>query len=565
VATEAQDDQRSQAEAVLELASAQLYGAEPGRLPAQIYDVLVRTTDDALRCRLAAALARCWVYAGEPGRARPFANDAVELARRVADPELIADALDLALAAHWGPDELDRRLGLAHELDEVAAHVGVAEARLQAHLWGLQVACETLDVHAMHRQMRALELLADESARARFFALTRRAMLDLVRSRPDSAVALLDMARQAGDEACLPDAFMVLGTLHGYSALQRGDLESVAATAADAEQFALAEAVMVVYAEAAFLWLESGHPDRAAALMRPFQGGALATMGVDQDWLLTLQLVLEVALGIDDDEVIAQAAELLLPYADRAVMNAGAVAFHGVTDDPLSRALMRLGRAEQAAELRARALATYERIGAQWWRDRLRRLGGEVAAPSPGAPRHLRPTTGGLWAIGPAAVPVAGLRGFGYLRILLREPGREHRALDLVGEGGPVAEQAGLGEMADRQALAAYRERLADIEAELDEAEEWADAGRIEAAHAERDALLEELSRVAGLAGRTRVTGSSQERARVAVKKAITTAINKIGDVDADTADHLRRSVRTGLLCTYDPDQLTTIMWVLDA
>jgi hypothetical protein len=45
--------------ALLGAAAVYLFGAEPGRLPAQLYDVLARTTDDGTRARLAAALARC--------------------------------------------------------------------------------------------------------------------------------------------------------------------------------------------------------------------------------------------------------------------------------------------------------------------------------------------------------------------------------------------------------------------------------------------------------------------------------------------------------------------------
>ena len=61
---------------MLGAASGYVFGAEPGRLPAQLYDVLVRTTDDADRARIAAALARCWVYAGQASRAVQFADEA---------------------------------------------------------------------------------------------------------------------------------------------------------------------------------------------------------------------------------------------------------------------------------------------------------------------------------------------------------------------------------------------------------------------------------------------------------------------------------------------------------
>lgn len=557
-------DPDGMASAALGAASMQVFGAAPGRLPALLHDVLQQTTDDATRARLAAALARCWVYAGEASRARAFADEAVARAQATDDPALVADALDAALSASWGPDEHDHRRDLVRQLDDVAAHVTDTEARLQAHLWGLQVACESLDVHAMHRQMRSLELLAAESPRARFFATSRRLMLDLVRGRHDTAPRLLELARQAGEEARLPDAFMVLGTLGAYAGLQAGDLAAVADTARDAEQFAVAEAVVVVHAEAAFLWMAAGQLDRAEALLRTFRGGHLAALARDQDWLLTLQLVLEVALAIDDEDVIREAAGLLEPYKGRAVVNAGAVCFHGVTDDPLSRALHRLGRTEEATALRRSALATYERIGAQWWSARLEAC--DAPAPSDQGARtaHLHPTSGGLWAIGAQGAPVAGLRGFGYLRTLLRQPGHEHRALDLAGQGHAVVEEHDLGETVDKQALAAYRARLTDLQEELDEAELWGDAGRGARARAEREALLEELSRAAGLGGRARVTGSSQERARVAVKKAISTAIARIGDVDGQLADHLRRSVQTGLLCSYDPEPGMAPTWLLD-
>ena len=123
-------------------------------------------------------------------------------------------------------------------------------------------------------------------------------------------------------------------------------------------------------AEASFLWLAAGQPERARALVRTFHGRVLHELPRDVNWLLTLQCVLEAALGTGDAEIIERAAHLLTPYAGRAVFNAGAVMFHGVTDDTLSRAqpfsVMRVPPANCAP-----ALATYERIGAGWWRDRL--------------------------------------------------------------------------------------------------------------------------------------------------------------------------------------------------
>lgn len=225
---------------MLGAASVYPFGSEPGKLPAQLYDVLARTTDDGTRARLAAALARCWAYAGQAGRAIQFADEAVDRAQRAGAPELVADCIDAALAAHWGPDELDVRRSLTTRLNDVAAHVLDPGTRLQAHLWGLQVACEALDVQAIHRQMRALELLGEESARARFFAASRRLMLDLLRGRTDTTAQLTRMAAEAAEQASLADAWMVLKSMDAYSAAQSGDTASCEAGAAECEAFALA-------------------------------------------------------------------------------------------------------------------------------------------------------------------------------------------------------------------------------------------------------------------------------------------------------------------------------------
>ncbi len=563
-----EDDLDGWTEAVLGAASVYLFGAEPGRLPAQLYDVLARTTDDGTRARLGAALARCWAYAGHAGRAVQFAEEALERAQRVGSPELVADCLDAALAAHWGPDELDVRRTLAGQLDDVAAHVLDPDTRLQAHLWGLQVGCETLDLQSVHRQMRALERLGEESPRALFFAASRRHMLDLLRGRTDTTARLTSIAAAAADQASLADAWMVLKAMTFYAAAQSGDTTTCAAGAAAVEAFALAEGATAVCAEAAYLWTCAGQLDRARDLVHTFHGSVLDDLPRDVNWLLTLQCVLEAALAVGDTAVVETAARLLTPYQDRAVINAGAVMFHGTTDDTLARAAAVLGDQATASRLRARAMATYQRLGAQWWRDRLAAWQPPGVDDPPIGPQcvHLHPMPGGLWLVGSdgSATPLRALRGFGYLRELVRRPYQPVSALDLAGAGAQIVAQPGLGDLLDRQALTAYRDRLRDLDQELNEAKEWSDVGRIETIGAERDALLGELGRSTGLNGRTRIAGSSHERARVAVQKAISAAIDRIATVDESLGQHLQASIHTGLSCSYQPSSEVRPDWQLD-
>ncbi|MGW7681554.1 hypothetical protein ACWGID_12485 [Kribbella sp. NPDC054772] len=540
--------------AVLEAASGHVFGTEPGRLAAELYDVLARTTDDADRARVAAALARCWVYGGHADRAAPFADEALAHAEQAGDPELIANCLDAVLAAHWGPDELPLRQVTASRLDEVSAHVLDPDARLRGHLWGLQVGWETLRLPTIQRQLRALELLAGESPRARFFAASRRWMYEHVRGL--EAREFIEVAEDAAAEAGLADAWMVTGLMRGYTALRTGDEATATEMAERMEKFAHDEGVTEVATEAASVWALSGHPDRARALLDQLGPDVLETMPRDVNFLLNLHCVLEAALAVGDEDIVRTAVRLLTPYENRAVVNSGAVYFHGVTDDTLARAAALTGDTERAEQLRSRAMSTYLKLGATWWHERLSVDPASVVV-------HFHPADDGLWLVGSAARPMRALRGFGYLHRLLEQPGRTVSAIDLVTGGVATVIQSDAGPNLDHRAATAYRQRLNDLAAELDEATDWSDLARVESLTAERDALLAELSSAAGLGGRSRATGSTAERARVAATKAITTAITHIEAVDPDLATHLRDAIRTGTDCSYRPRPDEHRAWLL--
>jgi hypothetical protein len=106
--------------------------------------------------------------------------------------------------------------------------------------------------------------------------------------------------------------------------------------------------------------------------------------------------------------------------------------------------------------------------------------------------------------------------------------------------------------------------RLAGIDAELSEAESWADGSKASRLRLERDALLDEVGAATGLGGRRRQFGSAQERARIAVRKAVVAALDRIEQHDSSLARQLRDSVRTGGACRYDPDPDRPVRWILD-
>ena len=117
-------DVDAMAAAALGLASLQRFGGPGGRTPALLHEAYLAAADSpATRARLAAALARSWVYGNDAARGATFAVEAVELAEQAQDPTVLADALDGQLAASWGPDDLSERLQITARLQDVAAHV----------------------------------------------------------------------------------------------------------------------------------------------------------------------------------------------------------------------------------------------------------------------------------------------------------------------------------------------------------------------------------------------------------------------------------------------------------
>jgi hypothetical protein len=208
-----------------------------------------------------------------------------------------------------------------------------------------------------------------------------------------------------------------------------------------------------------------------------------------------------------------------------------------------------LGRAEdadahfaQAAELDAAAGAALAARTREW---------ANGAGSAPGGVAVFR-LDGEVWTLRYAGrtVRLRDSKGLRDLAVLLARPGEQTHVGELTGADGLPGSD--VGPVADRRALAAYRQRLRRIDAELDAV----DAGAAEAGalNKEREALLAELSASTGLGGRPRVAGSLAERMRKAVTYRIRHAIARVAGAHPELGRHLRASVRTGTWCSYTPE-----------
>jgi hypothetical protein len=231
----------------------------------------------------------------------------------------------------------------------------------------------------------------------------------------------------------------------------------------------------------------------------------------------------------------------------------------------------RLAEAESSAALRwlvARALAARPLPAAQ--------PAGAAGAPAEHsqiqAPRERRlpvlAQEGQFWRIEyeGSTVLLRHSRGLSLLAHLVRSPGVEvHvRELDAItpSVSATVSElppEGGLripaddGDLLDARARAEYRERVADLQSELEDAERCSDLGRAAKIRAEIDVLVEQLRTAVAIGGRGRRASPEAERLRVAITRRIRDTIGLIAKHHPALGAHLAAHVSTGYFCAYDP------------
>ena len=153
---------------------------------------------------------------------------------------------------------------------------------------------------------------------------------------------------------------------------------------------------------------------------------------------------------------------------------------------------------------------------------------------------------GEIWTIhfGGRVARLGSAKGIDDLALLLGRPGDEVHVLALLGAPDPTT---GADAALDRAALASYRRRLAEIDADLEETDPPRRARLAE----EREALLERIAADTGLGGRARRLNDPAERARKTVTARIRDAIRRIGAVHPELGVHLGQTIATGVHCAY--------------
>lgn len=516
---------------------------------------IVAGIDDTWEARLTATLARELQHsvAEDRPRAGPLSERALEVGRRTGDP---ATLLSCLLARHdvlWTPGQGGQRVGIAREIVAVALIADDEERRAE----GLLLVANALLEEGSPAFEAALEsclAILDERAqpRHRYMAETRRACLALLRGRLGEADQLIQHAAVLGERIREPDTGNVAMSQRLELVRARGQPDELRSFATEAIDHWTGAPVHAHAVAAGFL-ASAGDLDAAGHHVDIVVG--LGTWRADRSylWSVFVRELAHAAVALRDWDLAAQLFDDLRPLTDSCGVNGAVVAFAGSHAHTAGLLAAALGQPETSQLLLAQASATYRRLGAAGWLAAVR------GQPAPAGSGHDGPAAsmrrhGSVWQLTFAGrdATVQHTKGLADIARLLASPGTEIHVLDLI----DATDRSGRsGAVVDRLTLDAYRRRLADLDAEADEAGRNNDPELRSRVEAERQALIDELGRVTGTRHRARqFANHPAERARKAVSARVRDAVRKLDPILPELAAHLDRTLVTGTYCRYRPD-----------
>ncbi len=322
--------------------------------------------DNPLRVRVLARLAGALrdQHAREPRAA--LSEEAVQMARRIGDPETLAYALDGRCMATFWAENTEERIALATELIQLAENVGDRERAAAARYYRMMFLLELGDMSAVESELDAYAGLANELRQPAqlWLLVVTRATLALFQGRVEEGEVLTSEALERGQGAQRSDAVLSHRIQTFTLATQRGQLEGL--------DEMLTRSVAEYPARPMFrcmlTWLRArlGREKEARVELQTLAADSFAALPRTNEWLFSLGFLAEVAADLGDLDRVRTLYELLSPYATRNASTAdyictGSVARH------LGLLATTMKRWEDAERHFEAALEMNERMGARPW------------------------------------------------------------------------------------------------------------------------------------------------------------------------------------------------------
>lgn len=342
----------------------------PGLLDQQAVEVLEEASaalpagDSALRVRVLAGLALALAAQGDHLRGAVVRTNAIEMARRIDDPQGLATVL---MHAYWarGATPLEDVLEMLTESRDVAARIGDIEIHAQAVEWRVLTLIALGDIEAARGE---LVTVTETAQRA------RQPFILYIAEQYSAALALL--------EGRLSDAETAAERSREWGRLLRGREASgsygIQMFAIRREQGRLADLAPAVRS------LAAGGGEGA---WRPAFAALLAELGMDEEveralvrirrdgldslrrslWVASLVYLTDACNAVGDAELAALVYPELVPFAGTNLIIGGGVIFYGAADRYLGMLAAMLGLVERAEAHFTAAVDLNRRMGAATW------------------------------------------------------------------------------------------------------------------------------------------------------------------------------------------------------
>lgn len=590
----------------------QTYNADQARLREA---ALATLPDDqaVLRCQLQAAHAMSLYWSESPTEAErhhhatlrrdTLTADALHTAEQLGDDHTLAIALHARIYANWGPSTDSTRLELALRLVAVADRIGDSRLALAGRVWRIT------DHLTNNRLVEAdIDLEAFESEAQR--NVDRYQLWSAMRIRANIAFMrgdVVEMERLASEAFKFGRTFLPNdAALHFYSAML-GPVAFVRGVFGDTLDFVRDMAIQNSHVPAwrigyAIAAAEAGEVDTARSELDAIAANDFAMFPRDLDFFTSLASAAAVALITKNREAALSIIRHVQPRSGLLIVHGIGYTHYGSFDLALGQCADALDRVDEARSAYERSIEQLDIAGSKYRSYARLLLGRLISTHDPITARRvlseavdqfesynaermvdrchvalseldaLRTVTlseaQGGWRLaqhGAEVVELPDLKGFRALQELLVHPNQSRHALVLAaiieGHGSPLPVTGDQLELADEQAMAHYRSRLAELDHDLDAADRSGDTARSERLHEEFDALTDELRRVRGFAGHSTTAPNDADRARVNVTKHVKRAIERIAEADSSLGEMLRESITTGMHCSYVPGSTTTTIW----
>jgi tetratricopeptide (TPR) repeat protein len=259
--------------------------------------------DSALRARLLARLAAGPLKGkGDAARGRRFAlsREAVEVARRLGDPLVLAWTLDGRKVAIWGPDTLEEHWTVIDELCALAEDAGDPEQLVDAHICALIKLFERFGLDRFEVEYALAQKALAELGQPgqRWLVRVMAPMHALLVGRLAEADRLIDEAFELGRLAAPWNARV-------SSLLQRFVLRGLQARLDEVEQELHAAALEnptypVLHAALASLYAELGDIASARSAFESLAADDFGAVPFDEEWLVIIALLADACAFLGD-------------------------------------------------------------------------------------------------------------------------------------------------------------------------------------------------------------------------------------------------------------------------